>query len=93
MRLCRQVAEALSCALATAVDDRLWSLSVLAVEPLCGTSHLRVVLAAGDGDASADERALEGARGYLRSEVAQEIHRKRVPDLHFVVVPPPASSP
>jgi ribosome-binding factor A len=31
--------------------------------------------------------ALERAHGYLRGEVARAIHRKRVPALHFIVVP------
>ena len=32
-------------------------------------------------------RELEAARGFLRSEVAQAIHRKRTPHLQFVVLP------
>ena len=32
---------------------------------------------------------LEAARGVLRAEVAAAINRKRTPNLHFIVVPPP----
>lgn len=92
IQLCRQIEEAVSYALAGATSPTLRDLAVVAVEPVRGSSQLRVLLAADDSDRDLDEvdEALQRAAGYLRGEVARAIHRKRVPVLELVVLPPGA---
>ncbi len=98
-QLCEQVAEALSFALAECHNPILADLYIVAVEPAPSASRLRVVVSAElHTHAPATLEALERARGYLRGQIASEIHRKRTPELCFAVIPPdgaddpPASS-
>jgi ribosome-binding factor A len=89
VQLCHQVEEALSCAFLGSANPILRDLYVIGVEPLRGASLLRVLVTIDgqDYDNKQIEQALSRAQGYLRSEVAYEVHRKRVPGLEFVVVP------
>ncbi|AKT38460.1 ribosome-binding factor A [Chondromyces crocatus] len=88
-QLCRQAHEALSEALATLNDSILLEVWVAAVEPAPDGSRLAVIVQAPRG-APLDEvkERLERVAGYLRSEVASAIHRKRAPTLVFQVMPP-----
>ncbi len=88
-QLCVQVAEAVRLALAGCDDERLDGVMVEGVEPAPNASRLCVVVSAERG-ASAEVvvNALQGARGYLRRQVASSIHRKRTPQLCFRVAPP-----
>jgi ribosome-binding factor A len=84
-QLCREVREALSLAIAELDDDALasaWVADVIATDP----SHLRVIVVARRADeVGAIHEVLQRAAGYLRSEVAGAITRKRVPLLAFEV--------
>ncbi len=91
VQLCAQVEEAIACALGASADSALRELLVVDVVPLRGASLLSVSVC----PASTDEVAydflqhkLDRARGYLRGEVARSIHRKRVPTIDIVLVPP-----
>jgi ribosome-binding factor A len=89
-QLCNQVAQALAQILASEFDDDvLLGLTVLAVEPASGESQLHVTLVADPGQiVPRDEilRRLAQASGFLRSEVAACVTRKRAPQLLFRVV-------
>lgn len=88
LQLCAQVQDALSYALGDSSDPVLLDLSVEFVEPISG-GHLlvSVVDSHGHGLIKALD-ALDRARGYLRSSVAEHIHRSKVPQLSFTLVPP-----
>lgn len=88
-QLCRQVEEAVSCALVCSTSPILRDLLVIAVEALRGAAMLQVLVTTeGESlDCHQTEEALRRARGYIRHEVARAIHRKRVPSLSFVLVP------
>lgn len=90
IQLCRQVEEAVSCALACSASATLRDLFVVGVQPIKGAAQLRVLLSreGDDHDYEHTQHALNNAQGYLRAEVARSIHRKRVPTLTLVVVPP-----
>jgi ribosome-binding factor A len=87
-QLCVQVGEAIAMALATASDGLLRELGVVSVAVGRGAANLRVTLAAPRGEVDLDAilARLQRAAGYLRSEVAGSVHRRRVPDLSYVVV-------
>ncbi|MCC6898344.1 MAG: hypothetical protein IT377_05180 [Polyangiaceae bacterium] len=81
----------ISLALGASEDARLRELIVHSVAPSAGGATLvvRVVL---PGEASIEAleqayHALAAARGWLRQQVAADIHRKRTPDLDFQVFP------
>lgn len=86
LRLCRQVAEALSLALGSqCADPMLAELEVLAVTPAPDATRLLVtVRPAAPPTAELFER-LAAAHGLLRSIAAESISRKRAPDLAFRV--------
>jgi hypothetical protein len=85
-QLCVQVGEAVAMALATASDGQLRDLGVASVTAARGAACLRVTLVARQGsDPGAILRRLQRAAGYLRGEVADSVHRRRVPDLIFTV--------
>ncbi|MFO0749064.1 MAG: hypothetical protein U1F43_25890 [Myxococcota bacterium] len=87
-QLCAQVADALTLALATAQNAALRDLVVVAVTPRRGSACLEVVLEAPPDRAVRElEAHVKRALGWLRSEVADAIERKRVPELVVVVVP------
>jgi ribosome-binding factor A len=87
-QLCEQVFEALSLALAESDDAHFADAFVVAVEPAPDASRLCVVVAV-DARAAFDEvlGALEQRRGWLRAQIAADIHRKRAPELCFAVTP------
>ena len=95
-QLCAQVRWALVLALLGEVQDEvLWDLEVSTVEPTADPSCLRVVFLAKIEDDGGDrlneiQARLEAARGLLTAEVAQAIHRRRVPGLVFAVQAAPA---
>lgn len=74
-------------ALASSSDPRLDDASLLDVRTAPGGGPLVVLVSAPPAKVGVVEGALDDARGHLRSEVAQAIHRKRAPDLSLVVVP------
>ena len=90
-RLCSQVRESLSFALAGACsDDVLQSLWVVGVDPAPDATRLQVTVCAGGDDApdpGVVHAKLAAVAGLLRAEVAASIHRRRAPELAFRVVP------
>jgi ribosome-binding factor A len=90
-QLCKQVERIVSLLFAGEVSDsHLSQLSVATVEPMAGASRLMVVVVSGTRDPQKlleIRERLERARGFIRSEVAQEIHRKKAPELSFMVLP------
>lgn len=83
-QLCAEVRETLSLALAE--DDRLEALVLLDVIPAPDATRLLVVIEV-DGDVEEARALLERTSGWLRSEVAAAIHRKKAPTLTFDVRP------
>ena len=87
-QLCRQVEDAVSLGLYSSRDPVLRDLCVIDVTPVRGAAVLLVRVTSDGSCALADiEAALDHARGYLRSEAAESIYRKRAPELVFEVVP------
>src|SRR5262249_24288901 len=85
-QLCRQVHEALGYALPALDDEILSATWVMDVEPAPDASRLCAVVQAPRGaDPEEVYARLERVSGYLRSEVAQAITRKRAPVLAFRV--------
>jgi ribosome-binding factor A len=90
--LCRQAQEAVTLALADAEPDpRLDGAWVVSVDPAPGPERLLVNVAlagrTSENDIEAALAALVEMKPWLRSEIARTIHRKRVPDLAFRVMP------
>lgn len=88
LSLCAQVRRAIELAIGVDCrDEVLIDLIVLDVWPDPTTRRLRVWLRGPAGmDAGEREnilRRLAAARGFLRSQVAEAIHRKRTPELAF----------
>ncbi|MBX2798220.1 MAG: hypothetical protein KTR31_11135 [Myxococcales bacterium] len=97
-RLAGQIARVVTLALASSRDPLLQPLWIRRCEPF--PDHTRFRLWVGlDGPVPPEEVAdalarLEAARGWLRSEVATAIPRKRVPELLFAYAPEdPGSMP
>ena len=87
-QLSAQVADALMLSLATASNALLRDLIVLRVKPRRGSACLEVVLEAPtELDPRVIEPHIKRAVGWLRSEIADAIERKRVPELVVIVVP------
>ncbi|MEO0322650.1 MAG: ribosome-binding factor A [Myxococcota bacterium] len=89
LQLSGQAKEALELALAeiAAEDDALESAWVAAVHPDPDASQLLVVVEVESEEAVAPAReALEDYASDLRHEVAEEISRRRAPELRFQVV-------
>lgn len=88
---CKAVHRALEAGLVSVCgDERIQSLTILAVEPQSRGSTLLVIIAAPDPDRQAMnalEQTLQKASGLLRSVIATEIQRRRTPHLTFRVVP------
>ena len=80
LQLCGQAQEALTLALADCRDNSLTGCTVLSVEPWPDSSRLLVTVVPNDDNTLP---ALEGAKGWLRSQIAQAIHRRKTPDLVF----------
>ncbi|HUE73282.1 MAG TPA: hypothetical protein VMP01_20560 [Pirellulaceae bacterium] len=92
MQLCAQVADTMSQLLAGETsDDVLQSLEVVDVAPVPNAAQLLVTVAPAAGAPPLDEAqvydALARAVGWLRSEIAAAITRKRAPRLSFRFVP------
>ena len=89
LQLCAQVHDALSYALGQSSDPVLMDLELDSVEPMNDDRHVLVVVMdpCGHGLVAA-LAALDRARGFLREAVAETVHRRRVPQLSFTVLPP-----
>jgi ribosome-binding factor A len=92
LQLCSQVADTLNLVLGgESADPILQSLQIAEVRPAPDASQLLVLMipASGSDPASAGEveAALARAVGWLRTEVAAAITRKRAPQLMFRYVP------
>ena len=87
--MCRQVWRRLDIALGGELENAaLQGLWVNAVFPEPGGNALVVEVIVDDPTRLRDVmRALDSARGYMRSEVAHAIHRKRAPHLRFIALP------
>jgi ribosome-binding factor A len=90
-QLCSQVHDALRLILGEAADERLHSLEVREVLPAPNDSQLLVLLVPLDPLSEAERgetiSALEIASGWLRSEIASAITRKRAPRLLLQLLP------
>jgi ribosome-binding factor A len=92
MQLCAQVADTLSLLFSGETSDEIiQSLEVRDVAPAPNASQLLVTVAPAPGapvlDAAQVNDALGRAGGWLRSEIAEAITRKRVPRLAFRFIP------
>lgn len=90
MQLCVQVQRALYGFIPLPGLSCFDGLVVEAVEPDPDASRLRVVIsvpASATGSIAALRNRLIEMVGFLRSEVAPQIHRKRVPSLTFTLMP------
>lgn len=71
--------------------ELLQDLNLLYVEPVPNSSHLVVVVSPGAESASRSEleilEVLQKACGWLRQEIGATLHRRKVPDLSFRVLP------
>jgi ribosome-binding factor A len=88
-QLCRQVHRTLIVAMSALPEEALLELSVLDVRPAPDASTLAVVLQKRSDTLFSSAQvyeALERMRGRLRTLVTQSIHRKRAPELTFVLV-------
>lgn len=70
-------------------DPLLQGLWVRAVIPEPGGRSLLVEVVSSGGSVAQVLARLHAARGRLRQDIAAAIHRKRTPDLQFMVVPEP----
>jgi ribosome-binding factor A len=82
LQLCAQVERALMLGLSECQDQCLQNLQVVGVEPAPYTTRLLVRLEGAEADAEV-RQALACCKGALRTLVAQEITRKKAPDLVF----------
>lgn len=72
-------------------DPRLAALQVVEVHVSPDLRHAHVTLTLGpEEDQQAALKALEGARGFLRRQVAARLDLHRTPELHFALEPMPA---
>lgn len=91
-QLCKQISQVLACALSgQCADPVLQDLRVVCVEPTSDPSRLlaTVELASLGGQVSVEDvlGRLKQVQGFLRSEMAASITRKRTPELGFAVRP------
>jgi ribosome-binding factor A len=89
LQLCRQVQDALSLALADIDDPLLDELILESVTPAPNASRVEVTFVPSriDLDVEAALERLNAVAGELRTEVASEVSRRRVPELVFRIVP------
>jgi len=92
LQLCEQIAHTLGSVFAgECADDLLRDLLVESVQPAPDSTRLLVSVASGSSVSGADleqiHDRLQKAAGMLRCQIARAIHRKRVPELLFRVVP------
>ena len=92
-----EVEEIIALALLESADERLRQLSVCSVDTRAGGACVAVsVVPTGRPSVAEIEQvqaALDGARGWLRQQIAEEVNRQRVPDLILIVVPPWEADP
>lgn len=90
LQLCRQVQRALSYALSETHDDKLHELFVESVEPAPNEKRLMVTVSCMGEEFDPIDiiTRLQFATPFLRSQVAESIHRKRTPELMFQCLPP-----
>ena len=88
LQLCAQVRDALSYALGESSDPVLLDLSVEFVEVMSSGQLLVGVLDFHGHGLLATLDALDRASGFLRTSVAEQVHRSKAPRLSFTVVPP-----
>lgn len=98
LQLCGQVADTLNFVLSGELDDDLLrNLYVESVRPAPDASRLLVSVSPLDpGDTARADAILQRLAIFssrLRSEVSQSIHRRKTPELTFVVVRPPELRP
>jgi len=90
-QLCSEVREILSFVFAGDCDDPiLQQLTVHDVVPAPDATRLLVIVCLPESECDNADHAMEALRqirGYLRSQIADEIQRKRTPDLIFQVMP------
>ncbi len=88
LQLCAQVHDALSFAFGATDDPVLMDLVLDRVEPMPDDRQMLVVVhdVGGHGLVVSLE-ALDRARGFLRTAVAEAVSRRRVPRLSFTIVP------
>ncbi|MBL8732310.1 MAG: ribosome-binding factor A [Planctomycetes bacterium] len=80
--------DTLSYVLGDSSDPVLMDLVLDRVEPMQGEQHVLVVMQDPCGHGLvASLTALDRARGYLREALAASLHRRRVPQLSFTVLP------
>lgn len=92
-QLCRQVERRLSLALGELEDPVLGDVRIEAVEAGGGAELVVLVRVPAGQDAGDALRALGAAKGRLRREMAEAIHRKRTPQLSFSLAPPEEDEP
>jgi ribosome-binding factor A len=90
LQLCGQIRDALAGVLAGCSDRVLRDLTVVTVEPAPHAGRLLVTVAV-PGPADATDRStaaehLVRAAGWLRTEMAAAIHRRKAPELVFAVI-------
>lgn len=90
MQLCAQVRRALHGVIPLPGSSYFEGLVVEAVEPDPDASRLRVLISVPPSSKhpiSSLRKRLTDMAGFIRSEVAPQIHRKRVPVLSFQLIP------
>jgi len=83
LQLCAQVQQILNMTLGYCGEEALEGVYVVSVLPNPDSMHMLVRISG--GEPSEVLAALHKVGGYLRSEVAQGIHRKKVPELRFAI--------
>lgn len=91
LQLCKEAARALEATLACDCRDPILNdVDIVSVTP-GGSNQLSVAVAYAGEDAGVDAEEvlarLSGVAGFLRSEVARAVNRRRVPELRFIVLP------
>jgi hypothetical protein len=86
-QVCRQVADAVGWYLADVDDPLLSGLLVIDAVPAPSAARVMVILApaSGEVDAAEAQRRLADVKDDVREEVANEVHRRRAPEVVFRV--------
>lgn len=91
-RLASQIGTAIRMSMQLSGDALLCSFDVSTVEPTTSGNSFRVQVFATDTTMEYDPRRikelLDAAKPRFRQDIAGEIHRKKVPDITFDVLPP-----
>lgn len=91
LQLCKEAARSLEATLACDCRDPILNdVEIMSVTP-GGANQLSVAVAYAGDDAGVDPdevlARIAGVAGFLRSEVARAVNRRRVPELRFIVFP------